>query len=167
MLNLVHGRVDRERGHRLAMWLRGAALASLAACAGQGTPAPQASGLSDGQGVFRFDTFGDEQFWTDTLHLERVIQRSVDPTTALSVGLKVDMDALPAEVVTGIQQGRIDLRSPATTLALLKLNAVVGVHGTVETVGGRDTLTRVGITCAFCHSTVDDAFSKGIGHRRD
>ncbi|HYJ78589.1 MAG TPA: hypothetical protein VEW03_03230, partial [Longimicrobiaceae bacterium] len=104
---------------------------------------------------------------TDTLHLERVIQQSVDPTTALSVGLKVDMDALPPEIVQGIQQGRIDLRSPATTVALLKLNAVVGVQGTVQTVGGRDTLTRVGITCALCHSTVDDAFSPGIGHRRD
>ncbi len=123
--------------------------------------------LASGQRIFRFDTFGDEQFWTDTLHLERVIQQSVDPTTALSVGLKVDMDALPAEVVQGIQQGKVDLKSPATTVTLLKLNAVVGVQGTVITVNGKDTLTRVGITCALCHSTVDDAFAKGIGHRRD
>jgi mono/diheme cytochrome c family protein len=77
------------------------------------------------------------------------------------------MDALPPAVVAAVQQGRLDMRSPATTLALLKLNAVVGVVGRVETVGGRDTLTRVGITCALCHSTVDDAFAKGIGHRRD
>lgn len=123
--------------------------------------------LANGQRIFRFDTFGDEQFWTDTLHLDSVIQQSVDPTTALSVGLKVDMDALPAEVVQGIQQGKVDLKSPATTVTLLKLNAVVGVQGTVSTVNGKDTLTRVGITCAFCHSTVDDAFSKGIGHRKD
>jgi mono/diheme cytochrome c family protein len=139
----------------------------LAACTGPGAPAPTPDEVARGREIFRFDTFGDEQFWTDTLHLERAIQQSVDPTTALSVGLKVDMDALPPEVVAGIQQGRIDLRSPATTVTLLKLNAVVGVKGTVQTVGGRDTLTRVGITCALCHSTVDDAFSKGIGHRRD
>jgi hypothetical protein len=123
--------------------------------------------VANGQQIFRFDTFGDEQFWTDTAHLERVIQQAVDPTTALNVGLKVDMDALPAAVVQGIQQGQVDLKSPATTVTLLKLNAVVGVKGTVETVNGKDSLTRVGITCALCHSTVDDAFAKGIGHRKD
>jgi mono/diheme cytochrome c family protein len=120
-----------------------------------------------GREIFRYDTFGDEQFWTDTLHLERVIASAVDPTTALGVGLKVDMDALPAALVQGIQQGKVDLKSPATTVALLKLNAVVGVRGDVRSVNGKDTLTRVGVTCALCHSTVDDAFSKGIGHRRD
>jgi mono/diheme cytochrome c family protein len=92
---------------------------------------------------------------------------TVDPTTALAVGLKVDADALPAAVVQGIQNGTIDLKAPATTLALLKLNAVVGVQGTVETVGGQDTLTRVGITCALCHSTVDDSFAPGMGKRLD
>lgn len=126
-----------------------------------------AGSVADGQQIFRFDTFGDEQFWTDTLHMERVIAKAVDPTTALSVGLKVDMDALPPEVVKGVQDGTVDLKSPATTVALLKLNAVVGIKGTVETVGGKDSLTRVGVTCALCHSTVDDAFSKGIGHRKD
>lgn len=126
-----------------------------------------AASPSDGQQIFRFDTFGDEQFWTDTLHMERVIAKSVDPTTALSVGLKVDMDALPAEVVSGIKEGKVDLKSPATTVTLLKLNAVLGIKGTVESVSGKDSLTRVGVTCALCHSTVDDAFSKGIGHRKD
>lgn len=126
-----------------------------------------AASVSDGQQVFRFDTFGDEQFWTDTLHMERVIAKSVDPTTALSVGLKVDMDALPPDVVKGVQDGTVDLKSPATTVALLKLDAVVGIKGTVESAGGKDSLTRVGVTCALCHSTVDDAFSKGIGHRKD
>jgi mono/diheme cytochrome c family protein len=87
--------------------------------------------------------------------------------TALSVGLKVDAEALPTEVVTGVQNGSISLTSPTTTVALLKLNAVVGVKGTVESVGGTDTLTRVGITCALCHSTVDDSFMKGIGKRLD
>ena len=117
--------------------------------------------------IFRFDTFGDEKFWTDTLHMERVIQQAVDPTTALAVGLKVDMDTLPAAVVQAIQQGQVDLKSPATTVTLIKLGAVVGIRGTVSTVNGRDTLTRVGITCALCHSTVDNAFAPGIGHRRD
>jgi mono/diheme cytochrome c family protein len=148
----------------------------LGACTPGAAPAPPAGGSATaaarpapptGQQIFRFDTFGDEQFWTDTLHLERAIQQGVDPTTALSVGLKVDMDALPAAVVAGIQGGTVDLHAPATTLALLKLNAVVGVVGRVESVGGRDTLTRVGITCALCHSSVDNAFAKGIGHRRD
>lgn len=122
---------------------------------------------AQGREIFRFDTFGDETFWTDTLMLNEVIQTAVDPTTALSVGLKVDADALPAEVVTGIMDGTISLTDPATTIALLKLNAVVGVKGTVESVGGVDTLTRVGITCAFCHSTVDDSFAEGIGKRLD
>ncbi|HEU0298023.1 MAG TPA: c-type cytochrome [Longimicrobium sp.] len=138
----------------------------LGACAPPGA-APPADELARGREIFRHETFGNEHFWTDTLHMERVVQGAVDPTTALSVGLKVDMDALPPEVVQGIQQGQVDLRSPATTVTLLKLNAVVGLRGTVQTVGGRDTLTRLGITCALCHSTVDDAFAPGIGHRMD
>src|SRR6478736_6044931 len=99
--------------------------------------------------------------------MNSVISSAVDPTTALSVGLKVDAEALPPAVVQGIQNGSISLTDPATTIALLKLNAVVGVKGTVENVGGTDTLTRVGITCALCHSTVDNSFSKGIGKRLD
>ena len=129
-------------------------------------PAPGAP-VVDGQEVFRFETFGNERFWTDTLHMERVITTSVDPTTALSVGLKVDMDALPAELVQAIQRGEVDMNSPATTITLLRLNAVLGVRGTVTRQGGTERLTRVGITCALCHSTVDDAFAPGIGHRMD
>jgi mono/diheme cytochrome c family protein len=123
--------------------------------------------LAAGQRVFRFDTFGDEQFWTDTARMHDVIQKSVSPTTALSVGLKVDADAIPADVAAAIKAGKVDLNDPATTVTLLKLNAVVGLQGTVTTVNGKDNLTRVGITCALCHSTVDDSFSKGIGHRKD
>lgn len=130
-------------------------------------PALDPNLIAQGQEIFRFDTFGNETFWTDTLRLHEVIGSSVDPTTALEVGLKVDVDALPPEVVQGITDGTISLTDPATTVALLKLNAVVGVQGTVETVGGEDVLTRVGITCALCHSTVDDSFSAGIGHRLD
>jgi mono/diheme cytochrome c family protein len=120
-----------------------------------------------GKDIFRMDTFGDETFWTDTLMMNQVIQTAVDPTTALSVGLKVDAEALPPTVVAGVMDGSISLTSPATTIALLKLNAVVGVKGTVESVGGTDTLTRVGITCALCHSTVDNSFTMGIGKRLD
>ncbi|MEO7217608.1 MAG: hypothetical protein ABI026_05395 [Gemmatimonadaceae bacterium] len=123
--------------------------------------------MASGKQIFRFDTFGDEKFWTDTLHMEQVIQAAVDPTTALAVGLKVDMDTLPDAIVQAIRAGQVDLRSPATTVALIKLGAVVGVRGTVVTVNGRDSLTRVGITCALCHSTVDNAFAPGIGHRLD
>jgi len=123
--------------------------------------------VAQGKPIFRSDTFGDETFWTDALHMNEVIESAVDPTTALSVGLKVDAEALPAAVVQGIQDGSISLKSPATTLALIKLDAVVGIKGTVETVGGVDKLTKVGITCALCHSTVDNSFSKGIGKRLD
>ena len=123
--------------------------------------------VEDGKAIFRFDTFGDETFWTDTLKMNEVIEQAVDPTTALSVGLKVDAEALPKEVVAGIQNGSISLKDPKTTLALLKLNAVVGVKGTVETVDGKERLTHVGITCALCHSTVDDSFTQGIGKRLD
>jgi mono/diheme cytochrome c family protein len=138
--------------------------AGLAACGGDGKP--NAALVEEGRQTFRFDTFGDETKWTDTLRMHEVIA-TVDPTTALAVGLKVDSEALPAPVVAGIQGGTVSLTDPATTVALLKLNAVVGVKGTVETVGGRDTLTRVGFTCALCHSTVDDSFAPGIGKRLD
>jgi hypothetical protein len=145
--------------------------ASLAAagCGGDDakTPSVDPTLAAMGKDIFRMDTFGDETLWTDTLMMNQVIQAAVDPTTALSVGLKVDAEAIPAEVVAGVQNGTVSLTSPATTIALLKLNAVVGVKGTVETVGGTDTLTRVGITCALCHSTVDDSFMKGIGKRLD
>jgi mono/diheme cytochrome c family protein len=101
------------------------------------------------------------------LRLHEVIASSVDPATALAVGLKVDVEALPPEVQQGIKNGSVDLKSPQTTITLLKLNAVVGLVGEVNTVGGKDVLKRVGITCALCHSTVDDSFSKGIGKRLD
>jgi mono/diheme cytochrome c family protein len=142
-----------------------AVAAVVVACGGGGN-----NDLADqlaGKQTFRFDTFGDEAFWTDKLKMNTVISTAVDPTTALSVGLKVDTDALPPSIVTGIQNGTVDLKNPATTVALLKLNAVVGVQGTVTTVNGVDTLTRVGITCALCHSTVDNSFAKGIGKRLD
>jgi mono/diheme cytochrome c family protein len=135
--------------------------------AGSATDDLSPANLAAGQRVFRFDTFGDEQFWTDTARMHEVVQKSVSPTTALSVGLKVDADAIPADVAAAIKAGKVDLNDPATTVTLLKLNAVVGLQGTVMTVNGKDNLTRLGITCALCHSTVDDAFSKGIGHRKD
>src|SRR3712207_9020327 len=95
--------------------------------------------------LFR-STFGDEQFWTDTLRMHEVIQQAVSPAAALAVGLKVDADALPQAVKDALAAGQVDLTSPATTLALLKLDAVVGLKGRVETVDGRDTLVRVGVT---------------------
>jgi mono/diheme cytochrome c family protein len=123
--------------------------------------------LAAGRQIFRFETFGDEQFWSDTARMHEVVQKSVSPTTALSVGLKVDADAIPADVAAAIKAGKVDLNDPATTVTLLKLNAVVGLKGTVATVNGKDTLTRLGITCALCHSTVNNSFSKGIGKRMD
>jgi hypothetical protein len=122
---------------------------------------------ADGLTIFRFDTFGDEQLWTDQLQMHVVIESAVDPLTALAVGLKVDVDAIPPEVQMAIAAGRVDLSNPATTVALIRLNAVVGVVGKVERIKGRDRLTEVGITCALCHSTVDDSFMPGIGRRLD
>jgi mono/diheme cytochrome c family protein len=154
-----------------AVMVVGCVLAALMVACGDGGPAgpepPDPVQVAEGKEIFRFDTFGDETFWTDTLRMHEVIQSAVDPTTALAVGLKVDADALPAEVVAGIQSGAISLTDPATTVALLKLGAVVGAKGTVETVDGRDTLTQFGVTCALCHSTVDNSFAPGIGSRLD
>jgi mono/diheme cytochrome c family protein len=123
--------------------------------------------VAEGKEIFRFDTFGDEQYWTDTLRMHEVIQSGVSPATALSVGLKVDADALPDAVKAAIANGEVDLGDPATTVTLLKLNAVVGLKGHVQTVGGQDQLVRVGVTCALCHSTVDNSFAPGIGKRLD
>jgi mono/diheme cytochrome c family protein len=115
--------------------------------------------LAEGQRIFRFDTFGDEQLWTNTLRLHEVIEQKVDPMTALKVGLKVDADALPPGILD-----KVDLKSPATTVALLKMNAVVGVQATVD---ANNHITQLGVTCALCHSNVDDSVMPGIGHRRD
>ena len=163
----VHQSRRKASGTVLITVLIGVAIAGVVAWTGGAAGASVQQERASGRQIFRYDTFGDEQFWTDTLHLERVIQQAVDPTTALGVGLKVDMDALPPALVQSIKAGKVDLKSPATTVALLKLNAVVGVKGQVRSVSGKDSLVRVGITCALCHSTVDDAFSKGIGHRKD
>jgi len=128
--------------------------------------------IDQGRQIFRTDTFGSEAFWGDALQLHKAIAGEknggvgggVSPKTALSVGLKVDADVLPAALKEQIKNGKVDLDDPATTLALLKLNAIVGVEGLFDN-GGR--LRSMGIECAFCHSTVDDSFAPGIGKRRD
>lgn len=124
--------------------------------------------VQQGQQIFRYETFGDETFWTDQLHMNQVIETAVSPNTALKVGLKVDAAALPPAVVAAIQSGQADLNDPQTTLVLLQNNAVVGVKGQVSQ--GKDgtlKLDRMGITCALCHSTVDNSFAPGIGKRLD
>jgi len=156
-------------GWQILFWVTFAvAVASLTACGhtDDNTAQSNAALVAAGKQTFRFDTFGDETKWTDALRMNEVVS-TVDPTTALAVGLKVDAEALPPAVVQGITDGSISLTDPATTIALLMLNAVVGVKGTVENIGGTDTLTRVGFTCALCHSTVDDSFAPGIGKRLD
>ena len=117
----------------------------------------------NGQAIFRYDTFGDEQLWTDVLRMHDVIA-TVPPATALAVGLKVDVEALPREVIAALRAGEVDLTNPAVTIELLRLNAVVGVQGKVNDVG---QLTSVGITCALCHSSVDNSYTTGIGKRLD
>jgi hypothetical protein len=128
--------------------------------------------FEQGKQIFRFDTFGDEVFWGDTLKLHRAIVGEklggtgpgVTPKKALEVGLKVDAEALPESLVADIKNGKVDLDDPATTVALLKLNAVVGVKAFLDEKGGARS---VGIQCALCHSTVDDSFAPGIGRRLD
>ncbi len=158
---------------RLARAALALALASAVtiACTRQSGAPPDLSrdpaAVAQGKQTFRYDTFGDETLWTDTLHMNTVVATAVDPTTALAVGLKVDADALPPNLVQGIRNGSISLEDPATTVALLKLDAVVGLKGTVESINGKDTLTHLGITCALWHSTVDNSFAPGIGKRLD
>ena len=120
--------------------------------------------VDQGKTIFRLDTYGDETFWTDTLRMHEVISKVVSPAVALSVGLKVDVDALPEAVKTAIKNGTLKLNDPANTVTLLKLGAVVGLVGKVN---AKDSLTSVGTTCALCHSTVDNSFDAGIGHRLD
>ena len=117
----------------------------------------------DGKHIFRFDTFGDEQLWTDTLQIHEAIA-NVSPAQALAVGLKVDVQALPRSVVRAIKRKQVDLNDPAVTLQLLSLNAVIGVMGRVNRDG---ELKSVGITCALCHSEVDNSLAPGIGRRLD
>lgn len=135
---------------------------SNAICDGSATTILDPALVAQGRDIFRFDTFGDEVFWSDTLSLHQVIETAVSPETALSVGLKVDADALPEGLLA-----TVDLTDPATTVALIGLNAVVGIQGTVENINGVDRLTRIGVTCALCHSTVDDSVAPGIGKRLD
>ena len=128
--------------------------------------------LNEGRRVFRYETFGDEVFWGDTLKLHQAIAGSklggvgpgVSPKTALSVGLKVDVDAVPVAVVSALKAGTVDLDDPASTMVLLKANAVVGITGHF---GPNGQLSSLGVQCAFCHSSVDDSFAPGIGHRLD
>jgi hypothetical protein len=129
--------------------------------------------LAEGKQVFRFDTFGSEQFWGGKLKLHDAIQgakhggvsRGISPRKALELGLKVDMEAVPSQVAAGIRSGAVELDDPANTLVLLRANAVVGVTG-VFAPDGR-TLRSLGIQCALCHSTADDDFMPGIGRRLD
>jgi hypothetical protein len=128
--------------------------------------------LEDGRRIFRFDTFGSEAFWGDTLQLHRALLGAaqggvgpgVSPRTALAVGLKVDVEALPDAVVEALKAGQVNLDDPAVTTTLLALDAVVGVKGVFDRDGA---LKGMGITCALCHSTVDDSFAPGIGRRLD
>jgi hypothetical protein len=134
--------------------------------------AAAASMFAQGRNVFRFDTFGDEAYWGGVLGLHKAIEGAanggvgagVSPKLALKLGLKVDAAAIPKPLAAQIKAGKVNLNDPKTTLALLKLNAVVGVKGFFNADG---TLSSIGLTCAVCHSTVDDSFAPGIGKRLD
>jgi hypothetical protein len=179
----------RTRLHILAIGMVAAASLAAALSAAQGPPGKKTSPaaqhpydgliqanaarmLEEGKRIFRFDTFGSEDFWGGKLRLHEAIAGAknggvgggVSPKTALSLGLKVDADAIPAALAAQIKAGKVDLDDPATTVALLKLNSVVGVTGVFSPEG---KLRSMGIQCALCHSTVDDSFSPGIGKRLD
>lgn len=143
-------------------------LASLAACDTPEDPvraeveapvAARGDGPAQGRQIFRAYTFGNEPFWTDTLRLHKVVQAAVDPVTALSVGLKVDAERLPPGLLASA-----DLTSPATTVELLRRDAVVGLQAKVD---GDGNILSLGITCALCHSTVDNSVMPGVGRRLD
>jgi mono/diheme cytochrome c family protein len=161
---------DRPRKLALPGYVKATTIAllllsvGLGACNDEGPGHASPQEIAAGKATFRFDTFGDEKFWTDTLQMNAVVQAAVDPTTALSVGLKVDADTLPPAVLAAIEAGQVDLHSPATTVTLLKLGAVVGIKATVD---ANNNITRLGVTCALCHSTVDDRIAPGIGSRLD
>lgn len=131
-----------------------------------------ASMMKKGRQIFRYDTFGNEQFWGKTLRLHEAIAGEkqggvgpgVSPKTALEVGLKVDSEALPKAIVSALKAGKVDLADPSSTLVLLKANAVLGVTGSFDKNG---KLSSLGIQCALCHSTVDNSFAPGIGRRLD
>jgi mono/diheme cytochrome c family protein len=149
----------RSRSVRTFRWVAGLAVLGLALSLSAAVPGTVSGAKPpDGKTIFRFDTFGDEQLWTDTLRIHEVIETSVSPVTALGVGLKVDATVLPPDFLA-----THDLNDPATTVELIRLNAVLGVVGKVK--AGK--LKKVGITCAICHSTVDDSVLPGIGARLD
>jgi hypothetical protein len=157
LLFCLAARADDPRSH----------LADLAA------DAHAVSQFRDGRDTFRYATFGDEDFWGGTLGLHQALAGAanggvgagVSPKTALAVGLKVDVDSLPRDVVRALREGKVNLDDPAVTIALLRADAVVGVTGFFDK--QKKQLTSVGIQCALCHSTVDDSFAPGIGHRLD
>ena len=128
--------------------------------------------IEEGRRIFRYDTFGSEAFWGDQLRLHQAIVGEklggvgpgVSPKMALSLGLKVDAAALPPDVVAQIKAGKVNMDDPASTVLLLRANAVVGVTALMNADG---TARSLGIQCALCHSTVDDSFAPGIGQRLD
>src|SRR5579884_1069476 len=120
--------------------------------------------LESGRQIFRFDTFGDEAFWGDQLQLHQAIN-GLTARNALALGLKVDSDALSPSTIEAVKHGKVNLDDPAVTRSLIKQKAVVGVVGFFN--NNSDQLRSVGLTCAVCHSTVDDLVAPGIGRRID
>src|SRR6267143_2305236 len=172
---MVHGQQPPAARGAIAC----AACLALVACksSGGGPPSDPVKSAADlvideGRQTFRFETFGDEAFWGETLQIHKAIEGSarggtgagVSPRVALSVGLKVDSEVLPASLVSGIKAGTVNLDDPAITVQLLDMSAVVGVKATSDGAGG---LAAIGITCAFCHATVDDSLAPAIGKRLD
>lgn len=134
--------------------------------------------VAQGRQTFRFDTFGDEAFWGNTLLLHKAIEgkknggvgAGISPNTALELGLKVDVEALPAQLVAQLKKGKVNLDDPAVTLKLLQLNAVVGLTAFFNPPAqqkAKGMLHSVGIQCCLCHSTVDNSLTFGIGRRLD
>jgi mono/diheme cytochrome c family protein len=151
---------------------------AISAVTGRAAPGPDPTGVNanrlvvKGRNVFRFDTFGDQAVWGGVLGLHRAIEGAkhggvgagISPKQALGLGLKVDANAIPPNVATAIKAGKVDLDDPAVTLSLIKLNAVVGIKGYFDAKGN---MASIGVTCAACHSTVDNSFAPGIGNRLD
>lgn len=120
--------------------------------------------LERGRTWFRYDPFGSNLFFSNALGLNELLS-NVSPRQALELGVKVDVARIPPSVRRALAAGRVDLDDPAVTRFLFSRFAVVGAVAILSDDGER--LESLGITCAFCHSTVDDSFAPGVGRRLD
>ncbi|HUS05323.1 MAG TPA: hypothetical protein VMZ52_03455 [Bryobacteraceae bacterium] len=139
---------------------------------GEAVPRQDGSANS-GREVFRFETFGNEGFWTDAVRMPAGIQAArVTPLQALQLGLFVDSDALDKTTLQALTAelktdptGKTStvLNDPNVTEKLVKTNAIIGMPAKGD---------KVGVSCALCHTITDASIfhiadAGSIGRRID